>query len=923
MVNKNVTEMKKYITKINIICALCILLFQNSYAQSVKIDTISLHIGDVVNGKTLNQSIETNPANALFGQISGLYVMQSNDGTNVLDNQASFNIRGISTFGNSAPLVLVDGVERDIATLSISEIANVRVLKDAVSSALYGVSGANGVILITTKRGHKGFNATANYKFSINTPFRLPKMADAATYGNMVNEAMVLDGLTPFKYSTKELGYLKDGTNRELYPNVDWIDQAYRAYGETHQADVQFEGGGDKFTFYTAMSYGNTIGLLNATDLYPQYNSQLRKVFLNLKANMDAQLTKTTHLKVNLLAKLTEQNRPGTGMQTIINELYDTPSAAFPVQTGLGKWGGSNIYTHNPIADIADRGTVEVNRRTLLADMTLNQKLDVITPGLYAELNVAYDNMANYNDSRTRNYEYSYVMPVLDENGDIDGCYRKTLGTQTELGWGSTLNTQYMHTNIIGKIGYDKVFGKHYLKSAILYQQNTHDINGRNTQRNRQSLIASVNYNYNNKYYLDGVLNYSGTSSLPEDEHFNFLPAIGAGWIVSNEDFFSSNVIDYLKVNTSYGISGSDLFAHDLETQYYGIGGGQYFFTDNNTAFSGIKEGNLAVQDLKLEKSEKFDIGFDIKLLKKIALSATYFYEDRTNILVSGSPVISSVIGIGVSNLSTGEVKNHGVELAARINDKLGKFSYDISGNFTYAKNEIINNNEGYKPFDYLYRKGNSLNQYYGLLSDGFYNSQDEIDNASVTQSFGTLRPGDVKYVDQNDDNVINEDDVVRLGYSSLPEIYYGVNVNLEYSGFSLAAQFQGVANRDIYLNASSLYWPLKNNTNISEWYLKDHVRWTPETVKTADLPRLTTEANANNFRKSDIWKVNGNFFKLRNLQIAYEFKEKLINKLKVKVYLTGSNLFSVDNLDYADPENYGRAYPTLRSYTAGVKINF
>jgi hypothetical protein len=239
-----------------------------------------------------------------------------------------------------------------------------------------------------------------------------------------------------------------------------------------------------------------------------------------------------------------------------------------------------------------------------------------------------------------------------------------------------------------------------------------------------------------------------------------------------------------------------------------------------------------------------------------------YFNEQRSNILVNGATVVSGVIGIGIPQLCEGKVRNQGLEFSANISDKIGKLGYSLTGNITYAKNKIINNNEGFQPEDYLYKTGQSLNQYYGLKSDGFYNSWDEINSAGITQTYGELRPGDVRYVDQNGDKLVNEHDVVRLGYSTLPEVYYGFNVGLSYQGFSLNAHFQGVANRSIYLSTSSIYAPLKNNTNISTWYLKENVRWTPETAGTANLPRLTSEANPNNFQKSDVWLANGNFLK-------------------------------------------------------------
>lgn len=920
----NLNVMKKYMKTKNIICAIGLLWVQTSLAQHIEKDSLALHFGTAVKGETLEQSNETNAANTLFGRLSGLYVMQAGGGTNVLDHQATFNIRGISTFGSAEPLVLIDGVERNIENLAISEIESVKVLKNAVSAAIYGVRGANGVVLITTKRGTLGFRATANYKASFNTPFRLPKFVDAGTYAEAVNEAMSLDGMAKGRYNDVELAYFRNGTNRELYPNVDWQDVAYRDFGVTHQADVQFEGGSHRFKYYTALNYSNTMGILDQTQMFTQYNSQLSKIHLNLRANIDVNITNSTFLKVNLLARIKEQIRPGAGLEDIISRLYNTPSAAFPVKTGLDKWGGNNIYGYNPIADIADRGTVKAIRRSLLADMTLRQGLDFVTDGLYAEVMVAYDNMANYNDGRTRQYEYEMVTPVLGAENEILGANRILLGTKTELGWNSQMNNQEMYTTLLGKIGYSRSFGKHQVNGEMMYEQLIRVRNGRNATMKRQSIFGILNYQFDNRYNIDGVVNYAGTAVLPQGAQFNVYPAIGLGWTVSNEEFLKGNpIVDYLKVKTSYGLSGSDLFGHDLDRQYFGLDGGTYWFSGNNTDQKGLKEGNLAITNLLAEKSRKFDFGVDVSLWRKLRLSANYFYEQRSNILVNGGSVISGVIGIGVPQLCEGEVRNQGVEFSANISDRIKKFGYSFTGNITYAKNKIINNNEGFQPEDYLYKKGQSLNQYYGLQSDGFFDSWEDIKNAKASQRFGELRPGDIRYVDQNGDDVINEHDAVRLGYAPLPEIYYGFNVGLSYAGFSLNAQFQGVANRSIYLNTPSVYTPLVNNTNLSTWYLKEKVRWTPETTQIANLPRLTTEDNPNNFRKNDIWMANGSFFKLRNLELAYAIDKKVMKVLSMRMFLRGSNLFSVDHLGYADPENYEVAYPTMRSYSLGFEVKF
>ena len=907
----------------NIICLTALMFVQSGFAQTSSADSLAYKFGDAVSGEVLNKTVRSNVGNSLFGRIKGLYAMQESSMPNVFDTQAKFNIRGISTFGNAAPLVLIDGVQRDLEALELIEVESVEVVKDAVALALYGVQGANGAILVKTKRGKMGFRASANYSVSFDTPFRLPKFADASTYATMMNEALINDGLDR-RYSDTEIGYMKDGTNRELYPDVDWQGTAYRDYGMTHHLNAEFEGGTEKFRYYTSLIYGRQTGILANTDMFSQYQSQLTKDYLNLRANIDVSLTKSTQLRLNLQGRLKQQNRPGTDMETVVGHLYRTPAAAFPVITGTQHWGGTDIFNYNPIADIAATGTVKVMRVSLLADMTLRQSLDFITDGLYAEAVVAYDNVSNYNDRRARNYEYEMVNPLLNRNDEIIGSSRKVLGKKTELGWNSSLNSQNMYAMFQAKVGYDRFFGLHKVKADATYQLLSSKPNGRNSSRKYQSAMATVGYDYDNRYSVDAVVNCSGTAVLPHGSQYNVYPAVGLGWTASNEEFLKNNkVVSYLKLNASLGLSGSDAFGHDLDRQVFGSDGPTYWFGSNNTANKGLKEGALPVSNLLAEKSRKFDIGFDLGLWNKLYVSGTYFNERRSNILVAGSPVVSHVIGIDVPQLCEGVVDNQGVELSVGFYDRVGDFAYSISGNFTYAKNKIVNNNEGFKPEEYLYKRGQSLNQYYGLQSDGFFNSMDEINQNNNVQSFGALRPGDVRYVDQNNDNIINEDDVVRLGYSQLPEIYYGFDVNLQYKGFGIMANFQGVAHRNIYLNTANLYVPLKNNTNISTWYLNERTRWTPETQATANVPRLTTEDNPNNYQKSDIWMENGAYLKLRDLELSYTFNRKMMKICELKLFARGTDLFSIDKLKYADPENYGVAYPSMRSYTAGFNLIF
>ncbi len=480
-----------------------------------------------------------------------------------------------------------------------------------------------------------------------------------------------------------------------------------------------------------------------------------------------------------------------------------------------------------------------------------------------------------------------------------------------------------MTSTLIGKLGYDHTTGAHALTSGVIYEQIAQVNRGKNNSRHRQSIMGVANYNYDQTYYLDAVVNYSGSSVLEEGSQFNLYPAIGAGWVISNSGALSSGgIVDYLKLKGSFGYSGSDLFAHDLFLQTFGDAGYTYYFGDSNISSSGFADGDLPVEVVCTELSRKADVGIEATLFKNLNLSASYFDEYRSRILVDNDALVSAALGANIPQSCEGIVGNRGVELALNYQGVIKDFGYMVSGNFTYAKSRIIENNEGYKEEDYLYKVGDSVDAFYGLQSAGFFASQDDIDSWAE-QKYGDVMPGDIKYVDQNNDNVIDDNDIVKLGYSSTPEIYYGFNIALSYKRLSLFAQFQGVAHRSIYLDTSSVNVPLIDQTNISKWYVEDNVAWTPETASTATLPRLTTQANSNNYQANDIWMADGSYFKLRNVELSYMIDKSKLKYIGMELFLRASNLFSADNLGYADPENFGVAYPTMQSFTIGTNITF
>lgn len=448
--------------------------------------------------------------------------------------------------------------------------------------------------------------------------------------------------------------------------------------------------------------------------------------------------------------------------------------------------------------------------------------------------------------------------------------------------------------------------------------------NGQFSTANRQRMNAYTHIGLVDKYFLDLSLTANGTNRLDPNNNIGVFPAIGSAWIVSKEDFMKDlKHVNFLKVRASYGIVGNDYTSSsELFKQTYGTGG-SYIFTDNYTSTAGMTELRLATTGLTYEKSRKTNVGLEGRFLNAIDLTAEFFYEKRTDILVSTSGSVSSVIGATASMANDGIVENQGFELGLNINQSVGDFKFNVGGQFAFARSKVLNKNEGFVQYDYLKQTGKPVNQIFGYEALGYFKDLADI-AASPVQLFSTVVPGDIKFKDQNEDKKINEFDKVALGYNTgVPEVYFSANLNLEYQGFGIDANFQGVGNYSAVLNTASMFCPLRNNTNLSTYYYEN--RWTPDNQNSL-FPRLTTLQNDNNFNTNSVWVKDRSYIKLRTCELYFKIPEMVLEKFlitKAKIYVRGMNLFSIDNLKVVDPESYGIAYPMTASLHLGVNVGF
>jgi TonB-linked SusC/RagA family outer membrane protein len=844
-------------------------------------------------------------------------------------SDALLGVSSLSVRGHSSPLIIVDGFPRPWDYLAKEEIENITVLKDAAATALWGAQGANGVIVVTTKRGSYNANKiTVDYKQGIGLPINLPKMANASEYAKAVNEALYYDGL-PARYTAADLDAFASGTgDPDLYPNVDWMKEGLRDNTKNHQLNMTFTGGGEKIRYFSLINYKNDFGILDPkyTEYDGRFSTQERNYSLNIRTNLDVNATKTTLVKLSMLGILRENIGTSASDASIYGNLVGIPSAAFPVFTENGYWGSNNIYKTNPLANIASVGYSKSNMRMLQSDMRILQDLSGFIRGLSAEAAVSYDNNATYAEGDKKTYAYEVITPVIDP---VSGAVTKSsavLGNESALDPSNSISSQYIRSAAEAKILYNRSIGGNTLNASAMYKQESLVPSGRNSTRKRQYILGTVGYDYNDRYMIDMVVNHYGTSVLSNGDKFRTYPAVSAGWLISNESFFNSKAFDLLKLRASWGQSGLDNLDYELDRQFW-IGGTAYYFKDGNVSTgNGTKEGSLAMEKLNPENGEKYNLGLDMKLFKKLSLTSDAFYERRSDIMVGSSTIFSSAIGIPLPDICAGVNEYKGYELSLTWNENKRAFKYYVQGNFSYVKSNVVENYEGYKPFDYLSRKGKPVGQFFGLEAIGYFNDQNDIANSPV-QKFSDVRPGDIKYKDQNNDHVIDQYDEVAKGYStSIPEIYFGLKLGFEYKGFGVDALFQGVTNYSRVLNTASVYWPLRNNTNISEWYLNDKIRWTEETKETANLPRLTTLENANNFRNSTQWLVDGSYVTLRNLNVYYNFPQSLTRKIKLEncqIYARANDLFTLDHIKYLSPDNLSVGNPDLTALFLGLKITF
>ena len=885
----------------------------------------------VITSESTNKRSAKNIGNSILGQGSGLISLQKSG--NYAGINPTFYIRGMQSLDGNTPLFVVDGIERDIQYISAEEVESVSVLKDAAATALYGYKGANGVVLITTKRGK--FNSKeikVNLDHAINFMTHKPKFVDAQTYAKAMNEAYANDGFENPRYTQEEVDAFGSGKFPYLYPNVNWVDETFRNHSVTNMLNASFTGGGEKFKYYALLDLQYDNGFVKNPDTHEGYSTNNKYVKGNLRMNMDMILSKNTTMKVNLLGVLAESNAPGNSAK-LWDMVYSLPSAAFAVKGEDGKWGGNSTWagTVNPVAQSQDAGYSRNHNRGIYTDLTIRQELPAVLKGLAVQGRIAYDHFSNIYENYSKTYVYGSptVADWLDGEPQLGKAF--TGGSESDLGASISTNSFTRRLHADASADYQNTFGVHSIYSQLKYDYEFSDEYAINSTLYRQNISWYTHYGLLNRYFLDLALVESGSNRLAPGSKWALSPTVSAAWVLSKENFMKNlNWVDFLKLRASYGIIQTDILPESgwmYYMQQYQTTGGTYPFNSGfQSDFGRTSLDAIATSGLTREKAAKFNAGVDATLFGGLDFSFDGFYQRRSNIWVSTAGKYSSELGVDAPYEGDGIVDSWGWEASLDYNKQIGDVKFNIGANIDYYRSQIKEQDEAPKLYPNLVTTGHRVSQLFGYKAIGFFKDQADID-ASKPQLLGsTPRPGDIKYEDVNGDGQIDTNDKTAIGYSTVaPEIYYNIHLGVEWKGLGIDAMFQGTGRYTGVLSTKSMYKPLVGNTTISQYYYDN--RWTPETASTAKFPALSSTSNANNYNTNTLWMFDRSFFKLRNIEVYYNFPKAMLAKTKLlnaaKLYVRGVDLFSFDHLDESDPEVFGATNPLNRSIVAGLSVTF
>ena len=878
-------------------------------------------------------------SNNLAGNIAGVIAVQRS-GEPGYDN-SNFWIRGVSTFsGATNPLVLVDGIERDLNNIDPAEIESFSVLKDASATAMYGVRGANGVIIINTKRGQVG-KPTVNFRLeqSVSQPTQLPEFASAADYMELLNELKEDKGQLP--YTQKQIDLTRSGYDKDLYPDTQWIDEMTKDYAYSTRGNLSVSGGSEFLRYSLVASMFRETGITERDYTLP-YDTNINLQRYNVRANVDLDITKTTLLRLNVGGYMQKRRAPNESIDNVMALAFETAPMVHPARYSDGT---IPVFPQrgNPWANLTQKGYQMNNNSQIQALISLEQNLRFITQGLKAKVSFSFDSYSEGRVIRSTSPTLYGLATGRDEEGNLIGAnvYQtgsESLGHKEEGDYGN--KRTYFEANLT----YDRTFGKHNVNGLLLYNQQSYD-DGAIQPYRKQGIAGRASYVYDNKYVAEVNFGYNGSENFAPGQRFGLFPSFALGWRISDEPWmeWASKNLDKLKVRASYGKVGNDningrRFAYITNVW---IDQDAYYWGENSQyGFSGITEGDPGVTGLTWETAWKKDIGLELGLWNALEINIDFFEENRSNIFMQRK-TIPTQTGFMTSVWSNfGKVNNRGFDGSLNFNKNFGEFFLSLRGTFTYARNTVIEYDEPESVKNtYRSQTGLPLNTQWGLQAIGLYTEDDFDSNGNlkfglpipeVGAAGGKVRPGDIKYKDMDGDGYITNADEGYIGGTYDPEIVYGFGANMAYKGFDLGFFFQGTGNTYQIIGGDSYFIPGSGQGLRGNLYSNYQDRWTVDNPsQDVFWPRLHEDPNQHNYRSSTWWRVDRSFVRLKTVELGYSLPEKLLKKAYIKglrFYVSGNNLFYLSNFRLWDPElnsKNGLKYPPMRSFLFGLDITF
>ena len=883
----------------------------------------------------LKSSPTSSLVNALAGNVPGVLARQTSGRPGA--NMSEFWIRGISTFGaGSGALVLVDGFERSLNEVNVEDIESFSVLKDASATAIYGSRGANGVVLITTKRGKAGkININAKVETSYNTRTMTPDFVDGYTYATMLNESRTTRSQQPM-YSQDELRLIQTGLDPDLYPNVDWMDVLLRDGAMTYRANLDISGGGSVARYFVSASYVSEGGMYKTDDKLKDYNTNANYQRWNYRMNVDFDVTKTTMVTVGVSGWLSTQNDPGLGSDALWKSVMGQTPINMPVIFSNGRIpaAGTSERT-NPWVIATQTGYYEEWQNVIQTNATLDQKLDFITKGLKFTGRFGFDTYNNNYRNHKQWPEQWQAERQRDSNGEI--VFKKVAEKQLMFHESSASGNRRQFLEAI--LQYDR-FGDHSVGGTLKYTQdeyvNTQSTAGYDWLPNRHmGLAGRVTYGWKYRYMVDFNFGYNGSENFAPGNQFGFFPAYSVAWNIAEEPIIKKNLkwMNMFKLRYSYGKVGSDNIGTRFPYLELFESRNPYNWGDYNTP--NVDNGQIYKQisssGVTWEIATKHDIGVDFSLWDdRFTGTVDYFHETRDGIFMQRQSLPGT---LGLSYLTpsanVGKVRSTGFDGNVAFKQDIGNVSLTVRGNFTYSNNKILAADEANSAYPYIRDTGYRVNQAKGLIALGLFKDYDDIRNSPQQTEWGTVMPGDIKYKDVNSDGVINDSDRVPIGSTTRPNLIYGFGMSATWKGFDVNLHFQGAGKSSFFIDGFGVrpfsggdwgniltdvvgnYWSLGTNEN-------------PD----AKYPRLTWQNNSNNNRESTYWLRDGSYLRLKTVEVGYTLPKNISRAIlmnNVRIFFIGTNLLTFSKFKLWDPEmgsSNGQQYPLSKMLTLGLTVN-